>query len=186
MLVEIFKKVTAFFFIGVVIKSLDDDVDEDQNIKYSISVLNKLAKYKYPYSLIMLALAMLIEKEYIFSLFSSAYMIGMFHFISRKLALKLKSYHEIIILILVNLIFVPYKVFIHSFVVIMLIQLFDDLIDMKYDFIHGYFNLANKYGKGEMLITSIILTTVCIMLSAIHTTLILLVWILINNLYSNR
>lgn len=186
MLVEICKKTIAFFLIGIVIKLLDDEVDENENIKYSSSILNELQKYKYPYSLIILAFAMLLENQYTFSLFSSAYMIGMFNFINRKLIFKLKSYHEIIILIIINLIFVPNEVFIHSFIIIMLIQIFDDLLDMQQDYIYGYFNLANKYGKGEILLLSIILITISIMLSPIYTVLTLLVWLLINYLYSER
>ncbi len=186
MLVEICKQTIAFFLIGIVIKLLDDEVDEDQNTKYSSSILNELQEYKYPYSLITLAFAMLLEKEYTFSLFSSAYMIGMFNFINRKLIFKLKSYHEIIILIIINLIFVPNEVFIHSFIIIILIQIFDDLLDMQQDYIYGYFNLANKYGKGEVLIISIVLITASIMLSPIYTVSILLVWLLINYLYSER
>lgn len=181
---EICKRVIAIFFIGIVIKLLDDEVDGDNKNKYSINMLNEIEQYKFPYGLAILAFAMLLEKEYAFSLFSSAYMVGMFNFANRKLPLKMKAYHEIIILIIINLIFISHKVFIHSFLIIILIQMLDDLLDIKHDSIYGYFNLANKYGKGEILIISIILTTVSIMISTTNTILILLTWFCINYLYS--
>jgi len=182
--VEICKRILAIFSIGIVIKLLDDEVDGDKKDKYSIDMLNELEQYKFPYGLIMLAFAMLLEKEYSFSLFSSAYMIGMFNFVNRKLPLKMKAYHEVIILIIINLGFISHAIFIHSFLIIILIQMLDDLLDMKHDSIYGYFNLANKYGKGEVLIISLILLTLSIMVSAANTILILLTWFFINYLYS--
>jgi len=182
--VEICKRVLAIFLIGIVIKLLDDEVDRDKKNKYSIDILNEIEQYKFPYGLIMLAFALVLEKEYSFSLFSSAYMIGMFNFANRKLPLKMKAYHEVIILIIVNLAFISHEIFIHSFLIIILIQMLDDLLDMKHDSIYGYFNLANKYGKGEILILSVILTTTSIMLSTVNTVLILSTWFYINHLYS--
>lgn len=181
---EICKKILAFFLVGIVIKLLDDEVDGEKRNTYTMSIFNEIEQYKFPYGLVLIALAMLLEKNYSFSLFSSAYMIGMFNFMNRKLPLKIKAYQEIIILIIINFLLVPYKVFIHSFFIIVLIQMLDDILDMKYDSIYGFFNLANRYGKGEILITSVILGTICIMLYVTNTILIISVWFLINYLYS--
>lgn len=188
MWVEIFKKSIALFFIGIVIKLLDDEVDRDSGIegKYRINLINEINQYSFPYALLLLALAMLLEGHYSFSLFTSAYMIGMFNFFKRTLPTKMKAYQETMILIIINLILIPHRIFMNSFLVILLIQVLDDLIDADYDLKYGYFNLANKYGKGEMLIFSIILITISFMLSFLNTTLILLNWICINYLYLER
>lgn len=184
MWVEICRRILALFFIGIVIKLLDNEVDGDHRNEYTIGILNEIEQYKFPYGLIILTFAMLLDKEYSFGLFSSAYMVGMFNFVNRKLPLKIKSYQEIIILIIINLISISHKVFIHSFVIIILIQMLDDLLDIKYDAIYGYFNFANKYGIGEVSIVSVILITASIMISSVNTFLILSTWFFINYLYS--
>lgn len=188
MLVEIFKKLLGLFLVGIVIKLLDDEVDKETGIenRYKINLINELGKYKLPYGLILLSIAMVLETYYAFSLFSSAYIIGMFNFINRKLPLKVKAYHEIIIIVIINLVLIPYRIFFHSFIVIILIQALDDILDMKHDLTYGYFNFANKYGKGEMIIVSVILVTSSLMLSLENTSLILLTWFCINYLYSER
>jgi len=88
--------------------------------------------------------------------------------------------------VIVNFLLINPKIFIHSFLIIILIQIIDDLLDTSYDLIYGYFNLANKYGKGEMLIISMILITASFMISVIDTSLILLICFCINYLYSEK
>ncbi|SDK49337.1 hypothetical protein [Natronincola ferrireducens] len=185
MFLEIFKTFIAVFLLGIVIKLLDDEVDGDKVLKavYS-SIYKDISAYKLPYSLLFVSLTMLLQPHLVFSLFTSAYMIGMFDFPNKKLPLKLKSYQEIGIIIVLNLFLIPLEIFFLSFTIILLIQLIDDLLDYKYDFKYGYKNYVNKFGKGEIIITSCILLLLCLILSWINTIIILSSNFFINYLYA--
>ncbi|AKL95381.1 hypothetical protein CACET_c19330 [Clostridium aceticum] len=184
-MLEIFKRYIGILLLGVVIKLLDDDVDGDKNQKTLYSkIYSDLAEYKLPYCLLFLSLSMLLETYLVFSLFTCAYIIGMFHFPSQKLPLHLKAYQEMALLIIVNLLLVPLEIFSFAFIAILLIQLIDDLMDEAYDFKYGYKNLVNSFGRGEVILTSSILLILCLMLSWTNTVIVLSCSFLINYLYS--
>lgn len=181
----IFRKYISVILLGVVIKLLDDEIDDDRMDKgLQNKLYQDLIAYKFPYCLLFLSLSMLIEPELIFSLFTSSYMIGMFHFPRQKLPTNLKSYHEIIILLIINLIKISLDIFAVAFLSILLIQLIDDLQDYTYDFKYGYKNYAVLYGKGEIIILSSILIIFCILISWLDSMIILSSSFLIKSLYA--
>lgn len=180
MWLEIFKRYIAVFLIGNIIKWLDDEVDGNTS-RYKF-----LKEGKYPYSLLILSLALLLDTHYSFSLFTAAYMIGMFHIPLQRLPFGLKSYQEIIILVLISILLVPIDIFLHSMVLIFCIQLLDDIYDYHYDFKMGYHNYAIKYGRGEVIISILLLISAALMLSWINTLIILPVAIFINYLYCHH
>lgn len=185
MLLEIFKSYISLLLLGLVIKLLDDAVDGDEKLKkYNNNTYLQLIEYKFPYCLLFLSLAMVLTPEISFSLFTSAYMIGMFHFSNKKLPLQLKGYHEIIILIILNLLLVEVRVFTLAFTSMLLIQLVDDIMDHQYDLKYGYKNFVNKFGKGEIIIFSNILLVLCFMLCWIGSIVIFSSSFIINYLYS--
>ncbi|AOY77168.1 hypothetical protein [Clostridium formicaceticum] len=185
MLLEIFRKYIGILLIGIVIKLLDDDVDEDKrNKSFHSKIYRDLTAYKLPYCLLFLSLSMLLETYLVFSLFTCAYMIGMFHFPGQKLPLHLKAYQEMALLAIINIFFIPLEIFFFAFTSILLIQLIDDLMDKAYDFKYGYKNFVNKFGKGEIILVSSILLILCLMLSWTNTMIVLSSSFFINYLYS--
>lgn len=171
-------------FLGVVIKFLDDEVDQDRHFKKYSEFHKELMQYRYPYGLLFLAIAMVLDTSYTFSLFTSAYMIGMFHFPKQELPLRLKAYEEIFIIVILNIILVPFLTFLHSLVIIILIQLIDDFLDCNYDMKYGYHNYAIQFGKGEVLLAGSIFFVLAMIMSWVNTLVILPTGILINYLYS--
>ncbi|SES69825.1 hypothetical protein SAMN05660297_00290 [Natronincola peptidivorans] len=184
MYLELFNKYIGLLLLGVVIKLLDDEVDEDTKDKIAESkIYANLSQYKLPYSLLFLSLAMLLQPHLVFSIFTSAYIIGMFYFPHQILPLKLKAYQEMIILILLNIIFIPPNIFAIAFLSILLIQFIDDLLDYQYDFKYGYKNYVNNLGLGEIVIASSILLIICFIISWTNTITILTSSFLVNYLY---
>lgn len=185
MFLEILGKSFGVLLIGIVIKLLDDEIDEDKlNKKLQSKLYRDVMDYKLSYCLLFLAIAMLLESHLVFSLFSSAYMIGMFHLPQQRLPLKLKGYEEIIVIACINLFLIPFNTFVIAFLSILLIQLLDDLQDKEYDFKYGFRNYVNKYGKGEVILGSSILFIACIMISFINTMIIISSSFLIKYLYA--
>ncbi|SCZ01075.1 hypothetical protein [Alkaliphilus peptidifermentans] len=186
MWVEIFKRYIAVLLIGFVIKWLDDEVDFKEEAAIDKKKLLNIFDCKLPYCLLFLALAMMLDTYYSFSLFTAAYIIGMFQIPLQRLPFGLKSYQEIIILIIINTLFVPIDIFIHALILIFTIQLLDDIVDFNYDKKYSFKNYAVKFGKGEVIIFILILLVAAIMLNWINTLIILPVAIFINYLYSRR
>ncbi|SNR87972.1 hypothetical protein SAMN05446037_1001194 [Anaerovirgula multivorans] len=185
MFLEILSKYFGILLIGIVIKLLDDEIDDDKtNTRSQSNLYRDVMEYKLPYCLLFLAIAMLLESQLIFALFTSAYMIGMFHLPHQRLPFKLKGYEEMIILFCINLLLIPFDIFAIAFISIFLIQLLDDLQDYQYDFKYGFKNFVNKYGKGEVILVSGILLVLCIIISLMNTMIILSSSFLINHLYS--
>ncbi len=186
MWVEIFKRYIALFLLGFVIKLLDDEVDQDENLRKlpRSQMLREVQFFKLPYCLLFLSIAMMLDTPYSFALFSSAYITGMFHVSTQRLPFKLKSYQEIVIVFLINILLVPIGVFFNCLFLIVIIQFLDDLMDMNYDFTYGYFNYANRFGKGEVILVILIFLVASIMLSWVNTLIILPTGIFINYLYS--
>ncbi|WP_026477846.1 hypothetical protein [Alkaliphilus transvaalensis] len=186
MWLEIFKRYISVFLLGIVIKLLDDEVDQDQELRGmpDNQVLRELQLYKLPYSLLFLSIAMILDPHYSFALFSGAYITGMFHITNQRLPLKLKSYQEIILITLLNILLLPIDVFFHGMFLIFIIQLLDDLLDLDYDITYGYFNYVHSFGKVEVGILILIFIIASFMLSWVNTLIILPLGILINYLYS--
>lgn len=185
MWLEIFRRYLSVILIGVIIKELDNETDEDRDTDLLMyKLLSMLRPYYLPYGLITMAIAMMLDKDYSFTIFTSAYMIGMFQISPQKLPLKLKNYQEILIILLLNLLLSPISIFIHSFLMISIIQLLDDLIDQEYDFLYGYSNYAVRFGKIEVILTIGIFLITAVMLSWVNTLIVLPTAFLINYLYS--
>ncbi|MBM7613838.1 hypothetical protein [Alkaliphilus hydrothermalis] len=186
MWVEIFKRYFAVLLMGVVIKLLDDEVDQDEALRGlpESQLLRDLQRFKLPYSLFFLALAMVLDTNYSFGLFSSAYILGMFHIPQQRLPLKLKSYQETLVVVALNLILIPFGVFFQSFFIVTILQLIDDILDEEYDSTYGYFNFVKRYGRMEVTLVIAILTVASFMISWVNTLVILPTGIFINYLYS--
>ena len=185
MWLEIFRRYISILLLGFIIKELDNEKDDDRITDQLMSrLLRSLKPYYLPYGLIVLAISMMLDVNHAFTLFSAAYMFGMFQLPHQRLPLKLKSYHEVLIILVLNLLLAPISVFLHSFIAIAIIQLIDDLMDREYDFMYGYFNYVVKFGNIEVILVIGILLISAFMLSWVDTLIVLPTAFLINYLYS--
>lgn|GEM_PF-6118326 len=182
---EIFRRYISILLLGIIIKELDNESDEDRPGDLLIHrLLYRLKPYYLPYGLLALAISLMLDVNHAFTLFCSAYILGMFQLPIQRPSIKLKRYHEALIILLINLLLAPFSILLHSFISIAIIQLIDDLMDKDYDLMLGYFNYVIKFGNIEVILVIGILLIAAFMLSWVDTLIILPTAFLINYLYS--
>ncbi|MTI48125.1 hypothetical protein [Sporosalibacterium faouarense] len=149
------KYIIAVLLTGVVIKLMDDYIDLDQ--EGDSFLVNNMNRGLLPYSLIILSMACSLDIKVTVSLISSAYMVGMFKDGNRKLSFKLKGYQESLIIAVIFSLLLGFHELLSSLVIISIIQLTDDIIDIRKD---RYFNNKNfilEFGFIEVILLNLIL-----------------------------
>lgn len=170
MLLIVFKYVKlffTFFLIGFVIKLVDDSIDVTDANRIFDKLLNNMQNGIIPYILVIFSISCLLDYKLTVSIFISSYIIGMFNDINRILSFKLKGYQEAIILFLIGIFFLGKSEMISSFLLVLIIQLLDDIIDLKNDKYYGRNNLCLKFGFLEVSVFLLILTLLLFKLSYI-------------------
>ncbi|QEK12171.1 hypothetical protein FQB35_07165 [Crassaminicella thermophila] len=175
---SIIKKLTASLIIGLIIKLLDDYLDEDNNL-----LIHTLDKAILPYSIIFFSIASAIHVQYAVTLMSSCYIVGMFHDLNMKLSTGFKGYQESIIIFIINCCMFSFRSITTSMLIMIVIQFIDDIHDMKLDRKYGYKNFANKFGKIEIILMGLIMIILLLMFDYIKLIIVLLCYILINVIY---
>lgn len=173
-------QLAATFLTGIVIKLLDDYMDEELPSKL-LSPERKDGIL--PYSLITFSIAAALNLTYTVTLFSGAYVLGMFFHMQQKLPTGLTGLEESLIIIFINLLIFPFAAVLTSLLVILFIQSIDDLIDRQWDKRMGHHNLANQFGVGEIIILSAILAVLLIMLDFRKFVFVNLCFFVINKMY---
>lgn len=150
-----FRLFSAIFITGVVIKIMDDYIDGGDN--RCCKLIQDMGNGVLPYTIILCCFAIVLDKDTSITLIVSAYVVGMFNDLKRPLSLGLNGYQEILATSLVCIMFLGTSEFVSSFIIIVLIQLIDDLIDYKRDSFYGSHNFVSKFGKIEVILLIIIL-----------------------------
>lgn len=176
-------KILSSILLGGVVKILDDYLDDDANYEFINLSINKGVL---PYCLMIFALSAAFNDEYAVTLFSSCYIVGMFHDFNLALPSKLKSYHEIIIVIILNALLYNLLSIITSLLVILLIQFVDDIRDIKWDKKYGFKNFALKFGKIETILLSLIIFIVLILSDMEKAFIVLGSYIFIDFLFNKK
>lgn len=158
---NIILQLTASILVGIVIKLLDDYMDEELPPKL---LSPELKNAILPYSLILFSVAAALDVLYAVTLFSAAYILGMFFHMQQKLPTGLTSLQESLIILAINFLMFPLRTVFTSLLVIFFIQCIDDLIDRQWDKRMGHHNLTNKFGTGEVIVFSAILSIIMILL----------------------
>ncbi|AOT72919.1 hypothetical protein [Geosporobacter ferrireducens] len=175
----IFQLLTSFL-IGIVIKLLDDYMDEELPQKLlSLEFKNAIL----PYSLILFSVAAALDTIYAVTLFSAAYILGMFFHMQQKLPTGFTALQESLIVLMVNLLIFSFRSILTSLLVIFFIQCIDDLMDRQWDKRMGHHNLANKFGVGEVAIFSVILSIIMIMLDMRKFVIVSFCFLFISSVY---
>ncbi len=154
--------ILSIILSAIIIKLLDDYLDNDNS--FLTPIINKMGKGILPYSLIFFSFSCLLNAQITISLVVCAYVIGMLNDIHRKLSFKLKGYEEALVVLIFSILFLGFLEIITSLLIILLVQLIDDIIDIKKDRFYNNNNLAIKFGKVEIITTSMILILILIKL----------------------
>lgn len=154
------KNIGAILCTGMVIKILDDVMDNDgYYLKYLFKKHHKQTIHNMllGYMLLLLCLGNILNHTYSSTLFISAYIIGMFFDLNMKMPSGLKVYQECIIYGAVLLIVSPWHQVVSSFLIVWAIQLLDDILDYKKDKKLGIKNYVNAIGLVETILFCLIL-----------------------------
>ena len=162
----------SIFLCGLSIKLLDELIDENK------------ASY-IPYMMCFLCLSLLVWKES-GSLLLSSYIIGMFHDEGLKLISGLKSYSEQIIVFALSFLLFGIYVTISSLVIICMIQLLDDLIDVKDDIQSGKKNWVLILGKVEVIILIFVFLLFSVYFNIFKTIVCIISTLIISYLFNKN
>lgn len=179
MLLYNLKLLSCITIIGLLIKILDDYYDDEES-SIDIEIIKNRSKNIILYGLVMFSIACTINHSLTITFFLSAYIIGMFKDFNRKLTMGLKGYQESILLIVFSLIFFNYTEILSSFLIILIVDLVDDILDIKKDKKFNRKNYVLRFGLGEVLITVIIFVLLTLKLDIIKLIYSMLVFFTIQ------
>lgn len=169
--------------VGFVIKLLDDYIDGDSHFIYNHHLVENLGKAILPYSMIAFAIGAGFHVTYCVTLMSACYMVGMFHDLNMKLPTGLRGYQESTLLLLINMYLFSFESVMTSILIILLIQFIDDLVDQQWDKKYGYKNFANRFGKVEMIITSLIIIILLMLFDFPKLMIVIFAYFMVQILY---
>lgn len=171
-----FRTLAAVFCSGLVIKLVDDFLDEDLDKlegKTTISII--WHKAVLPYSLLIFSVAVLLDRELAISLFLASYLVGMSKDLKQRWLPGLNSWQEILILGILGCIVLPVWIFLGSVFLMLMVQLMDDLLDYSRDRYSFSKNLVFRLGQletvillfltGVLAIIILPLETICVIIS---------------------
>ena len=142
-------KVVAVVLVGVVIKLIDDYLDEPEE---SLSMAGWLGRGVAAYGLLLFAIAVSLVPGMAVTLFLAAYAVGMVKDPFLRLPTALHPWFESLLVFLLGSFLWGWSEMASSFIVICFVQLLDDYCDKKEDEFQQVRNLVLIWGEGEVLL----------------------------------
>lgn len=141
MIIHLLKGILSVSFTAIVIKLMDDFLDEVIEVNRGIL----------PYSLLFFSVAVSLEPSWAVTFFFASYAIGMADDLRWKLPLSLTAFQESIIVLAIGSLVFGWFEMLTSFLLILSIQIIDDFMDQEIDLIEGRWNIIRKYGRVEAI-----------------------------------
>lgn len=155
---EFFSIMTAVIFAALSIKLVDDYLDQDIDTKNFATILGNGTAV---YALLFYAFAAAINSNVSLGLFLASYALGMFNDLKSIFPSRLSGWQEIIIVIAIGAYFLTFKDIFFYLTFVLVVQLVDDLIDIKQDASAGHRNLVYKLGMLESVVICILNLCLC-------------------------
>ncbi len=153
---QLLNDITVIFLTGLVIKLMDDYLDQEiDRLNNRSSLAIKLQRGIVPYSLILISFAVLINYRLTISLFWSSYIVGM-GIDNDNLPTGLKSYQEVLIMLVLGFVVLDYKLFLFALMIILFVQLVDDYIDFHLEEYLNQTNYLNYLGEVGTILLAVI------------------------------
>ncbi|NLY11160.1 MAG: hypothetical protein GX020_05690 [Firmicutes bacterium] len=140
--------IISILLIGLVIKTMDDAIDDDSDI----------SRRFFPYIILLFTGALLLNFNLAISLFLASYAVGMFFEPFTILPTGLPSWVETILALIASILLTSITQTIWAVLIIFSIQLLDDIIDVTEDEQRGFRNVANKIGISECILLFLLFT----------------------------
>ncbi|MFW5998354.1 MAG: hypothetical protein ACOC4G_11975 [Bacillota bacterium] len=144
-----FERYLGIFFMGIVIKLMDDYLDQDFDKLKDENIINysiKLKKGILPYSLLLFVFALYLNFEETLSLFLASYVIGMVYDLKQRLPSYLYGWQESLVVLFLCIIMTSLSITISSLILVIMLQLIDDYIDYYKDLEVNEENYIKKLG----------------------------------------
>ena len=156
---NILKSSLAILFTGLVIKLMDDYLDQELDKLNNRSTLaQNLGRGILPYALILFSIAMFCDYQLSVSLLWASYIVGM-GVNKNQLPTGLKSYQEFLLLLILGFSILDSQVFLFSLLIILFIQTADDYIDYyreRYISKDNFINYLGRSGTVFIIIFSLV------------------------------
>ena len=153
-----YKRFFGLITIGIVIKLMDDFLDKKiDNIldkhNYALILKNSIL----PYTILLTILALYLNMKEGITFFAASYVLGMTKDYDKKLPTNVFAWQESLIVFIFSIIYISFLDTIYAIILIFLLQLIDDLIDLKDDNYINEFNYIELMGTTPGIILMIIL-----------------------------
>lgn len=170
---DFFIKWIIIIIIGVVIKLMDDYLDQDlDKIEGEYTLAVSLDKAIVPYTLLCTVMCMAVAPVLSGSLFLASYIIGMGHDLKRVLPFGWTALKEAILFTVFGLlVFEPREMF-SSLLVILFIQIMDDFLDYYNDSRFSRRNFVVRFGVPECILGALITFLGAVFLDPLKTILV--------------
>lgn len=157
---EIFEEyiiVISVLLCAIAVKLVDDFLDRDMDTRAgSRNLAVRFGNGTVIYAMLALAVAASLNAMISIPLFLASYSIGMCNDLKQSFPSGLRGWQESLLVVLLGIILWGWEMMLFSLLFVSSIQLFDDYLDMSIDKRVGYRNIANRFGKVECLLLSII------------------------------
>ncbi len=153
-----FSRFLGIFLIGLVIKLMDDFLDQDlDHLKEDFNFTFIFGRAVLPYSLVALILALSFNFNESVSLFAASYLIGMACDRNERLPSYLLAWQEGIFIFIMSIFLTSLVDSLAAINLILLAQFIDDFLDYKSDLFLQKKNYIHIFGTFNSIILTIIL-----------------------------
>lgn len=172
---KITKQILCILFIGIVIKLMDDYIDQDiDKLAGQYNLFNLTHIRIMPYILLIFAIACSFDLNTSITLFFASYSLGMMQSIDTKMFTSLYSYQESILVIILGIFLFGFHDMLSSLFIIAFIHLIDDYLDCDKDKNYKK-NWVFILGKVEVIVLSIIFLLSALYLNIYKSVLVIIV-----------
>jgi len=153
--------VISVILCSIAVKLVDDFLDSDLDARAGCNNFsNTLGNGTIVYGILALSIAASINASVSIPLFLASYSIGMFSDFKKTFISGLSGLQESLLVFILGGMLWSWHSMLFSLFFIFSIQLFDDYLDIHTDQLAGYRNLAQRIGKVECLLLSILATCI--------------------------
>lgn len=154
---DLFVDWIVILLVGVVIKLMDDYLDQDlDKIEGKRTLAMILDKATVPYTLLILVMCMALQPSLSGSLYIASYMVGMGHDFQRLLPLGWTAFQESLIFGIFGFLAFGFYEMLGSLMIIIFIQLVDDFLDYYTDSQFSRRNFVIRFGFWESILGCLI------------------------------
>ncbi len=148
-----YERFLGLFFIGLVIKMMDDFLDQDIDRLCEVwNITFILGRGILPYTLVLMSVALYYNFDEAIGFFTASYLMGMAYERNNKLPTRILAWQEGLIIFIIGIFMTSVSNSLGCLLLIILLQFIDDLIDYRNDEYLKKENYVSILGKVNVLL----------------------------------